>query len=252
MSLLAEGLFLQPYAIDARNIMKSFGNRVVVNKVNLLIEGGETYGLLGPNGAGKTTLVKMLCGLLTPDQGEISVVNLHPTDKALSRLIGYMPQDLALYQNLTVSQNLQFFASILGLRGQAYRESEARVLELVGLDERRGDLVGRLSGGQKRRISLACALIHRPKLVFLDEPTVGVDPELRETFWNHFKQLQEQGVTFLITTHYMDEARKCNHIGFMRDGRLIASGEPKAILDETRTASLDDAFLEFSRRGERI
>jgi ABC-2 type transport system ATP-binding protein len=237
-------------AVQAKNISKKFGSTIALDNFSMEVKSGQIYGLVGPNGAGKSTIVKILCGLVTPDKGEAIVLGNRSPNRSISPKLGYMPQDLSLYQNMTVHQNLSFFGELFGLTGEKFNQQERKVLEIVDLFDRKNSMVNKLSGGLKRRVSLACTLIHEPKLVFLDEPTVGVDPELRVNFWEHFQQLKNKGVTFVLTTHYMDEAKKCDHVGFMHRGKLIENGTPDKLLAESETDSLEDAFLKFSRKGE--
>ncbi len=229
---------------------KRFGASKVVDNFSLHVNKGEIYGLLGPNGAGKTTLIKLLCGLLVPASGEAYLFGKKVPDRSSAPLIGYMPQELALYNNMTVHENIIFYGKLFGLIKGQIEQRERELLRLIDLEAYRGTLVDRLSGGMQHRVSLACALLHVPQVLFLDEPTVGVDPELRVAFWDYFEQLRDSGVTIFITTHYMDEARRCNRIGFMHRGRLIAEGSPQELLELTGTDSLEDAFLEFSRTNE--
>jgi len=236
------------YFVQAASLIKKYGNFNAVNNLNLNIRAGEIYGLLGPNGAGKTTAIKMICGLLKPTAGEIYVLGKRIPDGSLARFVGYMPQETALYLGLTVHQNISFFGEIYGYRGQEIETRERTLLKFIDLEKFADELVINLSGGMKHRVSLACALFHEPKLVLLDEPTVGVDPELRVSFWDYFEELKKNGTTILITTHYMDEARRCDRIGFMRNGSLIAEGVPAELLNYTNTDSLDDAFLIFSKQ----
>lgn len=232
--------------IEATFLTKKFGGLTAVDKLNLTVGAGEIYGLLGPNGAGKTTLVKMLCGITAPTSGGANVLG-HKIDKSVTPLIGYMPQEMALYLNLTVRENLTFFGKIFGLRKDKIQEREGVLLKFIHLEKFADALVANISGGMKNRVSLACALLHEPKLLFLDEPTVGIDPELRVSFWDYFSTLKESGITILITTHYMDEAGRCDRIGFMRGGHLIAEGRPSELLQFSNTESLEDAFLEFAK-----
>jgi len=236
------------YFVQAASLIKKYGNFNAVNNLNLNIRAGEIYGLLGPNGAGKTTAIKMICGLLKPTAGEIYVLGKRIPDGSLARFVGYMPQETALYLGLTVHQNIAFFGEIYGYRGQEIETRERTLLKFIDLEKFADELVINLSGGMKHRVSLACALFHEPKLVLLDESTVGVDPELRVSFWDYFAELKKNGTTILITTHYMDEARRCDRIGFMRNGSLIAEGVPAELLNYTNTDSLDDAFLIFSKQ----
>ncbi len=227
-------------------LTKRFGNFTAVDKLNLKVREGEIYGLLGPNGSGKTTTIKMLTGLLKITVGEAYVLNKKVPDNSIAAEIGHMPQEIALYQGITVHENLEFFGEIFGLDNGTIKKREKELLKFIDLEKWRDELVQNLSGGMKHRVSLICTLIHEPKLLFLDEPTVGVDPELRESFWNHFHELRNNGKTILITTHYMDEARHCDRIGFMRHGRIIIEDTPQKILKLSKTESLEDAFLRYS------
>jgi len=238
--------------IETNNLTKRFGAFTAVNNLNLKINVGEIYGLLGPNGAGKTTTIKMLCGILLSTSGDSHIFGKKAVDKSVAPNIGYMPQEIALYPGLTVHQNMEFFGKLFGLKKEKIEKMERELLKFINLEKWRNELVVNLSGGMKHRVSLACVLIHEPKLLFLDEPTVGVDPNLRVTFWHHFDELKARGKTIVITTHYMDEARRCDRVGFMREGKLIAEGKPKELLAVTNTDSLEDAFLEFSKREENI
>ncbi|HML06137.1 MAG TPA: ABC transporter ATP-binding protein [Methanobacterium sp.] len=236
------------YAILTSSLTKEFGEFKALNGLNLKVKKGEIYGLLGPNGAGKTTAIKVLCGLLTPSSGETYVLGNKVPDKNTSSLLGYMPQETALYVGLTVHQNMKFFGNLFGMNDELIEERESELLKFVDLYKWKDELVEKLSGGMKHRASLACTLMHGPELLFLDEPTVGVDPELRISFWDYFNNLKDAGTTILITTHYMDEARRCDRVGFVNHGELIAEGTPQEILDRAGTDSLEDAFLEFSRK----
>ncbi|MGZ7209816.1 MAG: ABC transporter ATP-binding protein [Methanobacterium sp.] len=236
------------YAILTSSLTREFGEFRAINELNLKVKSGEIYGLLGPNGAGKTTAIKILCGLLTPSSGDAYVLGNDVSDKKIASRIGYMPQETALYVGLTVHQNMKFYGNLFGMDDALIEEAESQLLDFVDLKIWRNELVENLSGGMKHRASLACTLMHEPELLFLDEPTVGVDPELRISFWEYFNNLKNDGTTILITTHYMDEARRCDRVGFMNHGELIAEGTPSEILAESGTDSLEDAFLKFSRR----
>ncbi|MGF7118347.1 ABC transporter ATP-binding protein [Methanobacterium oryzae] len=235
------------YAIKTSALTKEFGNFKAINDLNLKVKKGEIYGLLGPNGAGKTTTIKILSGLLSHSSGKAFVLGNKIPDKKIASSIGYMPQETALYVGLTVHQNMEFYGKLFGIKKAKIKEKEKELLEFVDLYDWRNELVQNLSGGMKHRASLACTLIHNPPLLFLDEPTVGVDPELRVSFWDYFNELKDEGITILITTHYMDEARRCDRVGFMNKGRLIAESTPKELLTKAGTDSLEDAFLKFSR-----
>ncbi|RJP33132.1 MAG: ABC transporter ATP-binding protein [Actinobacteria bacterium] len=234
------------YMIEAHGLVKRYGKFTAVDHLDLQVNKGEIYGLLGPNGAGKTTTIKVLCGLLKLSGGEAYVNGKPIPDRRIAAQIGYMPQETALYLGLTVHQNMAFFGEIFGLTKREIGERERDLLEFINLSGWRDEMVGNLSGGMKHRVSLACALIHMPPLLLLDEPTVGVDPELRVSFWDYFNDIKSQGRTIVITTHYMDEAGHCDRIGFMHNGLLIAEGEPGELLVMTGTDNLEDAFMSFS------
>ncbi|BAW31349.1 MAG TPA: ABC transporter ATP-binding protein [Methanothermobacter sp.] len=233
------------HAIVTLNLTKKFGEFCAVNTLNLKVKKGEIYGLLGPNGAGKTTTIKMLCGISKATSGKAFILGKRVPDKIVAREIGYMPQETALYDNLTIEENLEFYGEIFNLKDDKIPNKIQKLLDFINLKDWGDELVRNLSGGMKHRVSLACALIHEPKILFLDEPTVGIDPELRVSFWDYFKQLKKSGKTILITTHYMDEARHCDRIGFMRAGKLIAEDKPQQMLIKTGTESLEDAFLKI-------
>ena len=234
-----------------KGLKKMFGRIIAVDNLDLTVHRGEIYGLIGPNGSGKTTTVRVLCGLLKMDGGSAEVFGDPPGSASVRPLIGYMPQDLAIYPDLKVDQNLDFFGRIYGIGGKELGERKKVLLRMVALDGREDSLVWTLSGGMKHRLSLACAMIHSPRLLFLDEPTVGVDPELRFTFWEYLHEIKAKGVTTLITTHYMDEAGRCDRVGLICEGRLIAEGTPKELRESSGTESLEDAFMAFARRGSR-
>ncbi len=240
---------LESFSILARGLTKEFDGLRVVSNLALDIKKETLYGLVGPNGSGKTTTIKMLVGLLRATSGNATVLGEGvPLRKNIAR-IGYMPQETAAYMDLTVHENLEMFAGLYSMGKEAFRKREAELLSIIGLEERRDSLVSQLSGGMRHRTSLACALIHNPEVMFLDEPTVGVDPELRVGFWKHFIDLKSQGKTIVITTHYMDEANRCDVVGMMRQGRLIAEGSPRQLMDSTATTDLESAFLAFAGRS---
>lgn len=237
-------------AIEIRHLTKKFGNFRAVDNLNLTIDRGETYGLLGPNGSGKTTTIKMLCGLLKITSGEALVLGKRAGDASIAPRIGYMPQETALYLDLTVHDNMKLFGEIYGMRKKAFEREESSLLRFIDLEKWRDCTIASLSGGMRHRVSLACSLLHSPELLFLDEPTVGVDPELRASFWSYFDALRERGVTVIITTHYMDEAYHCSKVGLLREGRLIAEGTPDDVTKLANVQSLEDAFLVLSRKGD--
>ncbi|OPX79687.1 MAG: Trehalose/maltose import ATP-binding protein MalK [Methanosaeta sp. PtaB.Bin039] len=214
-------------AVFARKISKRFGKLQVLKNLDIKIPNATTYCLLGPNGSGKTTFIRAIVGLIGLDGGDLRVFGEPVKGVAgLYSRIGYMTQHKALYPDLTLQENLEFFAGLYGIRGLAARKRIDELLDMVDLKPHRGRLAGDLSGGMYQRLSLACTLIHEPELLLLDEPTVGVDPRLRQTFWDYFNRLTSQGATILITTHLMDEAERCRLVGYMRDGRLEAQGSP--------------------------
>jgi ABC-2 type transport system ATP-binding protein len=231
--------------------VKRFGNFTAVDRLDLKVKEGELYGLLGPNGAGKTTAVKVLCGLLKQSAGTVRVLGRIMPGRSILPQMGYMPQNLALYETLTIAENMALFGSIYGLSSGEIDHRTDELLRVVGLPDWKDAVVNTLSGGMKHRASLACTLIHRPKLLFLDEPTVGVDPELRATFWEYFGGLVREGVTVVLTTHYMDEASRCGRVGLMRKGKMVAEGTPRQIMSSSGTTSLEDAFLTIVSKGVR-
>ncbi|WP_147535060.1 ABC transporter ATP-binding protein [Bacillus marasmi] len=231
--------------VSIKDVSKSFGKQQVLKNVSLEIAKGEIFGFLGPSGAGKTTLVKELAGLDTPSTGENLVFNDKMPSLALMQRIGYMAQSDALYGELTAKENLQFFASLYGLKGKQQEARIKTVMEIVNLHDDLNKLVSNYSGGMKRRLSLAAALLHEPELLILDEPTVGIDPLLRKGIWDSFNELNKKGVTIIVTTHVMDEAEKCHRLGMIRQGELIAVGTPEELKTNTNSASLEDAFLAY-------
>lgn len=220
-------------AIDVRGLNKSFGDKHVVNDVTIQVEQGRICGFLGPNGSGKTTTLRMLCGLLTPDSGAGEALGFDIIRDAdqVKRRTGYMTQKFSLYEDLTIAENLQFTARVYGLDRR--RERVDAALERLGLASRRGQLAGTLSGGWKQRLALAAATLHEPKLLLLDEPTAGVDPKARRTFWDEIHALAAEGLTVLVSTHYMDEAERCHEIAYISYGRLIARGTAAQVIADS-------------------
>lgn len=219
------------YAVELTNLTRSFGNFTAVNNVSLQIKQGSIYGFLGPNGSGKSTTIRMLCGLMEPTSGSGKILGLDITDDSenIKHKIGYMSQKFSLYDDLTVLQNLEFYAGMYSLPSDIEKARIKEMLSLADLESRQHDLVVNLSGGWKQRLALGCSIIHNPSILFLDEPTGGVDPKSRRMFWGIIYSLAAQGTTIMVTTHFMDEAEHCDEIGFIFEGNLIANGAPSQL-----------------------
>ncbi|MGD6796367.1 ABC transporter ATP-binding protein [Metabacillus indicus] len=236
-------------AIVLQSVSKSFGKKEVIQDVTFKVDKGEIFGLLGPSGSGKTTLIKMIVGIEEATKGEASVLGVRMPDLNMLKNIGFMAQSDALYSELTGKENVSFFASLSGLRGKKKKERAQYVLDLVNLTEHAGKRTGDYSGGMKRRLSLAIAMLNEPQVLVLDEPTVGIDPILRQSIWEELERIRQSGTAIVVTTHVMDEAEKCGRIGFVRDGKLIAAGTPEELKSEAKTATIEGAFLAYG--GER-
>jgi len=219
------------YAVVTQGLTRRFGKRVAVDHLNLQVRAGELYGFLGPNGAGKSTTLRMLCGLLEPSEGTGTVLGIDLTrdPERIKSLIGYMSQKFSLYDDLTVVENLMFYARAYMVPRAARSARIAQMAQLADLTGRERQQAGQLSGGYRQRLALACALVHTPRLIFLDEPTAGVDPVSRRNFWALIRRLVDDGTTIMVTTHYMDEAELCDTLGFIYQGQLIAQGSPGSI-----------------------
>jgi ABC-2 type transport system ATP-binding protein len=233
------------WAIQTTNLTRRFGGLTAVAGLNLTVRSGEIFGFLGPNGAGKSTTIRMLCGLLLPSEGTARVAGLDVGRdvEAIKRVVGYMPQRFSLYGDLTVEENLDFFAGVYRMPGQERRRRVTETLAQVGLADRRRELTEHLSGGMKQRLALGCALVHSPAILFLDEPTAGADPPSRQRIWDLLYLAAAEQRTILVTTHYVEEAERCQTIGFMHRGRFIASGSP----DQCK-AEMAEALLEVDAR----
>jgi ABC-2 type transport system ATP-binding protein len=217
--------------LDVQGLTKRFNQFTAVDQVSFTVQSGEVIGYLGPNGSGKTTTIRMLCGLLTPTQGTAKILGIDIVQNAedIKPHIGYMSQKFSLYDELTVSENLEFYAEIYEIQTETKKDRIQEVLHIAGLDGRDRTMTGSLSGGWRQRLALGCAMLHRPPLLFLDEPTSGVDPVARREFWDLIYEFASQGTTVFITTHYMDEAEHCSRVGFMYRSRLLAFDSPRAL-----------------------
>ncbi len=228
-------------AVSVDGVSKSFGSLKALDSVSLRVRAGEVYGLLGPNGSGKTTLIRMLVGLILPDSGSVTVLGTRMPDVAILGRVGYMTQQAALYPDLSVEENVRFFAAVNQAESQV---DEA--LHFVELWDRRRSIVSEVSGGMRQRASLACAIVHGPRLLLLDEPTVGLDPQLRIQFWEGFRVMTRSGISIVISSHVMDEAERCDRLGLVRLGKLLAEGSAAELKELAGTSDLEQAFLKLS------
>ena len=244
---------MSPPGVETRGLTRRFGPVTAVRELTLRIERGEVFGLLGPNGSGKTTTILMLCGILEPSAGSATVagIDVAAAPEQVRQRIGYMSQQFGLYEDLTAGENLTFYAAIYGLTGAARRARVAEVVAFLEIGARLRQLAGELSGGWKQRLALGCALLHSPAVLFLDEPTAGVDPAARRRFWGAIHDLAAHGTTVLVTTHYMDEAERCQRLAMLSGGRLIALGTPAEVAAQVGGRTLEDAFVILQERDER-
>jgi ABC-2 type transport system ATP-binding protein len=239
-------------AIDIHDLEFNYGALKVINGLSLQVSKGISFGMLGANGSGKTTLIRLMVGLLKPDSGTIKCLGRTPSP-SIAREIGYMPQLPSLYSELTVEENIDFFAHIYGILDKKQRaERVSEVIKVIDLWKKRKSVVARLSGGMKQRVSLGCAIAHNPPLMFLDEPTVGLDPDVRVHFWKFFNRLTAGGATIVITSHTLDDAAHCQKLVFLRQGAIIAQGAPEELKAATGNlnATLEETFLYFIKKGE--
>ena len=240
-------------SIEVNQLTKRFGRFTAVNNVSFKVEKGEIFGFLGPNGAGKSTTIRMLCGIIRPTSGSASVggydIESHPED--IKKIIGYMSQKFTLYPDLTVEENIDFYSGIHKMPSKLKTERKRWALKMAGLKGRESTLTRDLSGGWKQRLSLGCAILHQPDILFLDEPTASVDPASRRDFWDLIYDLSEQGTTVLVTSHYMDEVERCHRIAVIYNGKIIASGSPKKLKEQYTgkpESSLEDVFISAINR----
>ncbi len=235
------------YAVEVKDLVKKFGDFTAVDKINLEVNKGEIFGFLGPNGSGKTTTIRMLCGLLIPTSGwgEVGGFDILNESEKIKANIGYMSQRFSLYQDLTVEENIDFYSGIYKVPKMIKKERKEWVLSMASLTGKRNHLTSELAGGWKQRLALGCALLHDPPILFLDEPTAGVDPSSRRDFWDLIYQLSQRGTTIFVTTHYMDEAEHCDRIGLIFQGQIIARGSPKHLKTELMSEKV--IYLECDR-----
>ncbi len=241
------------HPVRLENLVKKFGDFTAVDRVSLAVARGEVFGFLGPNGAGKTTVIRILCGLLRPTSGRALVGGLDVATQAeeVRRIIGYMSQKFSLYDDLTVEENIDFFSGIYGLPDARRRERKQYALRMAGLEQQHATLARLLSGGFKQRLALGCAILHEPPILFLDEPTSGVDPIARRGFWELIYELSAAGRTVFVTTHYMEEAEYCHRLALMHRGRIVALGAPDALKREAGRPTMEDVFVTTIEEEER-
>lgn len=237
-------------AIRLSGVVRTFGPVRALNGLDLTVRRGEVLGLLGPNGSGKTTLIRTVAGLLTPTAGQVVVLGEKMPSRRVAARLGYMTQLAAIYEDLSVRENLVFFGRLYGLSGAEAKQRATELAELVSLADKLDVPVRHLSGGTRQRTNLACALIHRPDIVLLDEPTVGVDPKLRRGLWDYFRQLNAEGATIVVSTHIMDEAERCTRVAMLEQGRTLAEGTPEELRQASGTANMEDAYLAFSQKQD--
>lgn len=242
-------------AVHVKDLVKRFGRFVAVDGISFTVSRGEIFGFLGPNGAGKSTTIRMLCGIIRPTSGlgRVAGFDIFRESEAIKHTIGYMSQKFSLYQDLTPLENIRFYMGIYGVPQDQWKERTAWILEITRLQDVKHRLASELPPGWRQRLALGCALLHRPKLLFLDEPTSGVDPITRRHFWDFIKYLTGEGVTVFVTTHYMDEARNCDRVVMINEGKIAASGTPSEIIQKVfpdrPEAHLNEAFIRLMSRG---
>jgi ABC-2 type transport system ATP-binding protein len=243
-------------SVRVEDLIKRFGQFVAVDGISFSVKRGEIFGLLGPNGAGKSTTIRMLCGILSPSSGEghVAGFDIFTESENIKHAIGYMSQKFSLYEDLTPFENIRFYLGIYSVPTRLWKERTEWVFEMTRLGEERDRLTRDLPPGWRQRLALGCAMLHRPDILFLDEPTSGVDPITRRRFWAFIRKLASEGVTVFVTTHYMDEAENCDRIVMINEGKIVASGAPEKIVREMfpqdRKADLNDVFISLMTRGE--
>lgn len=235
------------HIIITENLTKRFGHFTAVDNISLLVKKGEVFGFLGPNGAGKTTAIKMLCGLLKPSSGKINVLgyDVYKEGEKIKRNIGYMSQKFLLYEDLTVLENIRFYGGIYGLEFKEIKIQTEKLLDKLGIHNWKNTLIRSLPLGWKQKLAFLISIIHQPGLVFLDEPTSGVDPLARKQFWDMIYEYSSKGITIVVTTHYMDEAEYCNKLAIMNFGRIVALDTPENLMQNTKAQNLDESFLKI-------
>jgi ABC-2 type transport system ATP-binding protein len=239
--------------IKTDKLTKKFGDFIATNEITFDVTAGEIFGFLGANGAGKTTAMRMLCGLSTPSSGEaiIAGYDIYTQTEQIKQHIGYMSQKFSLYEDLTIKENIQFFGGIYGLSDKQLKEKSEQLIEQLGLQDQTKKLVGDLPLGWKQKLAFSVAILHQPRIVFLDEPTGGVDPVTRRQFWDLIYEAAAKGITVFVTTHYMDEAEYCNRISMMVDGVIKALDTPANLKKQFKSSSMDDVFFELARGAKR-
>ncbi len=242
--------------VKIENLTKKFGKITAVDSINIEIPKGKIFGLLGPNGAGKSTTIRMICGVLRPSSGKGTAFgyDIVKDSEKIKLNIGYMSQKFGLYEDLTVYENLKFYTEIYNVKKSQVEQRIDQIVKMAGLEGRKNQITKTLSGGWKQRLALGCTLIHRPQLLILDEPTAGVDPVSRRVFWEIIYRLSRQGISILVTTHYMDEAESCDEVAFMFQGKVIGQGTPEKIIEEQGVKNLEDVFIKYEEEitGQKV
>ncbi len=244
---------MSEFAIQTEGLTRTFGDFTAVDRITFDVKRGEIFGFLGANGAGKTTAMKMLTGLLTPSSGnaKVSGMDVYKEAEGIKRNIGYMSQKFSLYDDLTPEENIEFYGGVYGLRGQELKQKKEELIHSVGLEKFRKKFVRSLPLGWKQKLAFAISIIHNPKIVFLDEPTGGVDPVTRRQFWERIYEVSNQGITVFVTTHYMDEAEYCDRVSIMVDGRIDAMDSPDELKRAFKASSIEEVFIQLARSAER-